>query len=109
MGETLDLTLLSGSLQGLEREVRLMRLQLDQFAGTVPLRLDSIDARLGVLEKTVHDLTTEISRESGLVRQQLTRHEKQFDVLSAGLASLQTQMAENTERLLRAIEGAGRP
>jgi hypothetical protein len=109
MSETVDLTLLSGGLQGLEREARLMRLQLDQLAGTMPVRLDSIDARLGVLEKTVHDLTSEISRESGLVRQQLTRHEKQFDVLGAGLASLQTQVAESTERLLSAIEGAGRP
>ena len=106
MNETVDLTLLSGSLQGLEREGRLMRLQLDQLAGTMPLRLDSIDARLGVLEKPVHDLPPEISRESGLVRQQLTRHEKQFDVLGAGLGSLQTMVAERTERLLRAITGA---
>jgi hypothetical protein len=112
MSETVDLTLLSGSVQGLEREVRLMRLQLDQLAGSLPLRLDGIDARIGaidcrvgLLEKSVHDLTTEINRESGLVRQQLTRHERRFDALDAGLAELQAQIAESTERLMRAIEG----
>jgi hypothetical protein len=109
MSDTVDLTLLSGGLQGLEREARLMRLQIDQLAGTMPPRLDSIDARLGVLEKTVHDLTTEISRESGLVRQQLTRHEKRFDALDAGLAALSDKLIENTERIMRAIVSAGGP
>jgi TolA-binding protein len=106
VSETVDLTLLSGGMQGLEREVRLMTLQLDQLAGSVPLRLDGIEARLGVLEKTVHDLSTEINREAGVVRQQLTRHEKRFDAVDAGLANLQTQIAESTERLMRAIQGA---
>jgi hypothetical protein len=109
MSDTVDLTLLSGGPQGLEREVRLMRLQLDQLAGTMLLRLDSIDARLGELEKTVHDLTTEVSRESGLVSQQLTRHEKRFDALDAGLAALPDKLIENMERIMRGIVSSGGP
>ncbi len=54
MSETVDLTVLSGRLKGLERDMRLLRVQLDQLAGNLPPRLGSIDARLGVLEQSFH-------------------------------------------------------
>jgi hypothetical protein len=109
MSETVDLTLLSGSLQGMEREVRLLRLQLDHLAGTVPVRLGGIEARLGVMEQSVHDLAAEVARGFGQVQQQLTRHEKRFDALDAGLAALPEKLTEHMERIMRAIVGAGGP
>ena len=113
MSDTIDLTLLSGNLQGLEREVRLLRVQLDQLAGTVSARLNgidarlgSVDARLGVTEQSIHDLAAEMSRGMGQMQQQLVRHEKRFDVLDAGLTSLRREMAENTDRIVHAITHA---
>ena len=109
MSDAVDLTLLSGSLQGMEREVRLLRLQLDQFAGTVPARLGGIEARLGVMEQSVHDLAAEVPRGFSQVQHQLTRHEKRFDALDAGLASLPDKLTENMERIMHAIGSAGGP
>lgn len=42
----------------------------------------------------------------GQLQQQFVRHEKRFDVLDAGLTSLRHEMAENTERIVRAITHA---
>jgi len=106
MSDTIDLTLLSGRLQGLERDLRLLRVQIDQLVGTLPPRLGSIDARLGVLEQSFHDLTTAVARDFGLVQQQLVRQEKRFEVLDAGLTSLRHEIAENTDRIVRAITQA---
>lgn len=113
MSETIDLTLLSGTVQSLEREMRPLRAQYDRFAGTVSARLNgidaclgSVDARLGVTEQSIHDLAAEISRGVGQMQQQLVRHEKRFDVLDTGLTSLRRESAENTERIVRAITGA---
>ncbi len=113
MSDTIDLTLLSGSLQGLEREVRLLRVQVDQLSGTVSARLNGIDARLGsvavrlgITEQPIHDLIAEVSRAMGQLQQQFVRHEKRFDVLDAGLASLRRELAENTGRIVRAIARA---
>jgi hypothetical protein len=39
MSDSVDLTLRSGNLQGIERELRLQRLQLDHLAGAMPARL----------------------------------------------------------------------
>ena len=116
MSETVDPTLLSGSLQGIEREVRLQRQQLNHLGGTVPARLGGIEgrlggieARLGVVEQSVHDLTAEVARGFGQVQQQLTRHEKRFDALDAGLAALPDTLTANMERIMRAImSDAGR-
>jgi hypothetical protein len=105
MNEALDLTLLSAGLQAIEREMRLVRVQLDQLAGATPHRLTSIDARLGVLEQSVHGLTAEVARGFGQMHQLLARHEQRFDVLDAGLTSIRAAMAEDTERLMRAITG----
>jgi len=106
MSETIDLTLLSGSLQALEREVRLLRMQIDQLVGTLPPRLGGIDGRLGVMEQSFHDLAAEVARDFGQVQQQSLRTEKRFDALDAGLASLRRELAESTEQIKRAITGA---
>ena len=113
MGETIDLTFLSGSLQGLERELRLLRAQHDQFAGTASARLNGIDARLGgvdarlsVMEQSVHDMGAEVSRVISQLQQQLIRHEKRFDILDSGLASLRQGLVDSTEEIKRAILGA---
>lgn len=111
MNDTVDLSLLSGSLQGVEREVRLLRLQLDQLAGTMPARIGGVEARMGVMEQSVHDLATETARGFGQIQQQLTRHEKRFDALDAGLAALRVELAKGTERLIQihAILTGGQP
>lgn len=91
----------------------MLRAQYDQLSGTVAARLNGIDAslgsadpRLGVTEQSIHDLSTELSRAMGQLQQQFVRHEKRFDVLDAGLTSLRHEMAENTERIVRAITHA---
>ena len=66
-----------------------------------------IEARLGVVEQSVRDLATEVAREFGQVQQQLTRHEKRFDALDAGLTALSVRLTENTERIMRMIMGDG--
>jgi hypothetical protein len=113
MSETIDLTLLSGSLQALEQEVRLLRAQYDQLAGTTSAQLDGIDARLGSMEvrlgvtgQSIHDLDGELARAMGQLQQQFVRREKRFDVLDAGLATLRREAAENTYRIVRAITRA---
>ena len=88
MSETIDLTLLSSRLQGVEREVRLMGVQLDQLAGAIPPRLTSIDARLGVLEQSLHRLTAEVAQGFGQMQQQMARAEQRFDAVQTGLAEL---------------------
>jgi hypothetical protein len=110
MSETIDLTMLAGTLQEVQRDMRLPRVQLEQLAGTAPARLDSIDARLGVMEKIVHSLATEITRDFGQVQQGLTRHERRFDTLDAGLTSLRESAADNTQQLeevLRLLRNVG--
>jgi septal ring factor EnvC (AmiA/AmiB activator) len=108
MSDTVDLTLLSGNLQSVERELRLVRVQVDSLASTLPARMDGIDARLASLEArvggtehSVHDLAAEMARGFGQIQQQLTRHERRFDVLDAGLAALSRQLAETGERLIQ--------
>jgi hypothetical protein len=103
MSETIDLTLLSAGLQAIEREMRLVRMQLDQLAGATPHRLTSIDAMLGVLEQSVHGLAAEVARGFGPMQQLLARQEQRFDVLDAGLASIRSAITENTERLMQAL------
>ena len=113
MSDTIDLTLLSGNLQSIERELRLVRVQVDNLAGTLPARMDGIDARLaslearaGSTEHSIHNLSAEVARGFGQLQQQLTRHEKRFDVLDAGLARLEQEVALGNERILRAISEA---
>ena len=98
MSETVDLTALAASLQGIEREVRLLRVQLDQVVGLTPARLSSIEARLGLWEAAVHAVAAEVARGFGEMQQR-------FDVMDAGLASLRTEVATSTATLLRALKG----
>lgn len=81
------------ALGRIEREMRLLRLQVDNLAGTVP-------PRLAVIEQSFHDLTNETARGFGQMQQGLTRHEKRFDGLDAALAKLGTDLAESTERIM---------
>jgi hypothetical protein len=95
MSETIDLTLLSSRLQGVEREVRLMGMQLDLLAGAIPPRLAAIEARItgtdgriGVLEQSLHSLTAEVAQGFGQMQQQMARAEQRFDAVQTGLAEL---------------------
>jgi hypothetical protein len=118
MSETMDLTLLSGTMLEISRDIRLMRLQLDSLAsrlsgqdgriGGIDGRIAGVEGRLGALEGSFHDLVGETSRGFGQQQQQLTRLEKRIDAVDAGLATLRTELAEDTTRILHAIE-SGRP
>jgi DnaJ-domain-containing protein 1 len=111
MSDVLDLGLISGSLQEMTRTVGLMRLQLDAMVARLSGhdgRFGGIEGRLASLEQSFHDLTNETARGFGQLQQQLTRHEKRFDGLDATLAKLGTDLAENTERLVREIRANGR-
>jgi hypothetical protein len=103
MSEAIDLTLPFDSLRGLEREVRRPRMPLDHPAGALPVRLNSAEARLGVLEQSVHDLANEAARGFAQVQQQLARHVKRFDTRDAGLASPHATLAASTQRIMRAM------
>jgi hypothetical protein len=96
MSETVDLTFLSGLVQGLDREMRLMRLQVTQLAALSP--------RIGVIEQSFHDLAGEMAHGFGQMQQQMARQEKRIDALDTGLAALRTDLAESTARIIQAIE-----
>jgi hypothetical protein len=104
MSETVDLTLLAAGVQGIEREMRLLRVQLDQLAGAVPPRLASIDA-LALLEQSVHSLSSELARGFGQMQQQHARTERRFEAMDAGLTLLRTEIATGNATLLQAIKG----
>jgi hypothetical protein len=91
MSETVDLTLLFGLVQGIDRELRLLRLQFENVA-----------PRVTIMEQSFHDLVAEVARGFGQVQQQMTRHEKRFDALDSGLASLQAELADSTTRIMAA-------
>jgi hypothetical protein len=104
-----DLTLLGGQITEMGRDVRLMRLQVDNIAArlaahdqrftAIDQRFTAIDGRLGTVEQSIHELTGEMARGFGQQQQQLTRIEKRFDVVDAGLTALRDGMAENTKLL----------
>jgi hypothetical protein len=100
MSDTVDVTSLSGSVLGVERDVRVLRLQFDQFAGTVQARPGGIEARLGVMEQSAHDLSSEVARGFGRIQQQLARQEKRFDTLDAALTLLPDKLLEHIERIV---------
>jgi hypothetical protein len=101
MSETVDRTLLSTQLSGLDREIRLLRLQLD----TLLPRAAATDARVAALEQSFHDLVGEVSRGFGQNEQRGARIEKRLDVLDAGLTVLRDQLAAGTAQILQAIKG----
>ena len=101
MSDVIDLTMISGLVQGLDRDMRLLRLQVDNLAGSIP-------PRLAVIEQSFHDLTGEVSRGFGQMQQQFTRQEQRLNALDAGLAKLTADLAESTERIIREIKARSR-
>ena len=105
MSDTVDMTLLSGLMQETAREVRLLRLQLDNLvsrAAGQDGRLTGIDARIGAMEQSIHDLIGEVSRGFGQ-QQQIMRVEKQIEGVDAVLSALREAAAENTRQLAEVI------
>jgi hypothetical protein len=81
MSDVVDLTLLSTLVQGIDRELRLLRLQLDQVVSMTP--------RLAALEQSFHGLITEVARGFEQMQQQAARQDKRVDAVDAQLAALQ--------------------
>jgi hypothetical protein len=97
MSDVVDLTLLSSTVQEIGRELRLLRLQVDQLASVLP-------QRLAVIEQSFHDLVGEVSRGFGQVQQQATRQEKRLEAVDAGLTALRGELAASTARIIQVIE-----
>jgi len=111
MGDVVDLSFISGTLQEMTRAVGLMRLQMDAMVARLSAhdgRFGGIDSRLASLEQSFHDLTNETARGFGQMQQHLTHHEKRFDGLDAGLAKLAADLAESTEHIIREIRAHSR-
>jgi uncharacterized coiled-coil protein SlyX len=110
-----DLTLLSGSMTEMGRDLRLLRLQVDNIAArlashdqrftSIDGRFTALDGRMATMEQSIHGLTGEMARGFGQQGQQLTRMEQQIGVLNAGLTEIKTTLAESI-RLLTAKPGA---
>jgi uncharacterized coiled-coil protein SlyX len=101
-----DLTLLSGSITEMGRDVRLLRLQVDNIAARLAAqdqrhdqRFSAIDQRLATLEQSIHELIGETARGFGQQQQQLTRVEQRLDALGTGLAGIQETLAAQTKLL----------
>ena len=92
----MDLTLLSGSVLEMSRELRLLRLQVDQLATGLP-------PRMAVIEQSFHELVGEVSRGFGQLQQQATRLEKRLDAVDAGLSALRGELVDSTARIIGAI------
>ena len=95
MSETVDSTLLGGTVQEIARAMRLLRLQVESSS----TRMGVVDQRLTNLEQGLDRLTSRVSRGFGQIQQQLTRTEKRFDAVDAGLGALREQAATNTRQL----------
>jgi len=106
MSDTVDLTILAGSMQEITRDVRLMRLQLDNLVSRLSGqdgRLGGIESRIGTMEQSFHDLVGEVARGFGQQQQQITRLEKRIDAVDAGLTALRGELAASTERIIGAF------
>lgn len=101
MSDIGDLTLLSGLMRETAREVRLLRLQVENLVS----RFAGMEQRIAVMEQSFHELVGEVSRGFGQIQQQLTRSEKRFETMDAGLSALRAEAAENTAQIIRAIAG----
>lgn len=101
-----DLTLLSGQITETGRDIRLLRLQVDNIAArlaTHDQRFTAIDQRLATLEQSTHELIGETARGFGQQQQQLTRVEQRLDALGTGLAGIQETLAAQTKLLTDAL------
>jgi hypothetical protein len=101
MSDVVDLSFISGLVQGLDQEMRLLRLQVDNLAGGIP-------PRLAVIEQSFHELTGEVARGFGQMQQQFSRQEQRLNALDAGLGKLAADLAESTERIIREIRANAR-
>jgi hypothetical protein len=84
MGDTIDFSLLTGKLAELEREARLLRLQVAQLVNQGATH----DQRLATLEQGFHDLVREVSAGFGQQQQQITRIEHRLEGLGTALDGL---------------------
>jgi chromosome segregation ATPase len=100
MSDVVDFSFLSGQVLGVERELRLIRLQVDNLSS----RLASLDTRTASLEQNFHSLVSEVSRGFGQAQQQATRNEKRLEVLDAGLSALRTAIDDSTEKIVAAVQ-----
>jgi len=92
MSDTIELSLLSNLMQGVDRDFRLMR-----------LRVDTVVRRLAALEQSFHDLVVEVGCGPDQVQRQMPRREKRIDAVDAGLSSLRAELADKTARIIAAI------
>jgi hypothetical protein len=103
MNDAVELGLLAGRIVAAERELRLMRLQLEQIVSSVGLLATGLPQRLGSLEQLFHGLAGELSHGLGLIQQQQPRQEARFDALDAGLTALRTGLEESTARIIATL------
>ncbi len=99
MSETVDFSMLGAQVQDLDRQLRLVRLQLDTLVSST----GNTNNRLATIEQGFHGLTAEMARGFGQIQQQLTQHTKQLAVVQAGLEELKAGLQASTAELLTAI------
>jgi hypothetical protein len=100
MSDVVDFSFLSGQVFGVERELRLIRLQVDNLSS----RLASLDTYTASLEQNFHSLVSEVFRGFGQAQQQATRNEKRLEVLDTGLSALRTAIDDSTEKIVAAVQ-----
>jgi chromosome segregation ATPase len=101
MSDTIDLTMLSGSIQEMQRDLRLLRLQADTMAA----RNGTLDQRMGTLEQAIHGTINEIGRGFDQLQQQVTRLERRIDGVDAELTALREAVDTNAAQIIAAITG----
>jgi prefoldin subunit 5 len=94
MSDTIDLTMLSGSIQEMQRDLRLLRLQTETMA-----------ARNGTLDQAIHGTINEIGRGFDQLQQQVTRLERRIDGVDAELTALREAVDTNAAQIIAAITG----
>jgi hypothetical protein len=94
MSDGVALTLLSGLVQGIHRERRLLRIQTDNL---IP--------RMAALEPPFHDLAGAVGRGFGQLRQQIVRQDQRLEALDNGLTARRPELSDSTTRIIQAIRG----
>jgi prefoldin subunit 5 len=94
MSDTIDLTMLSGSIQEMQRDLRLLRLQTETMA-----------ARNGTLDQAIHGTINEIGRGFDQLQQQVTRLERRVDGVDAELTALREAVDTNAAQIIAAVTG----
>jgi hypothetical protein len=96
MSDVVDQTLLFSLMHGIDRELRLLRLQVD-----------NLTPRVAVLKQSFHDLVGELAHGFGQVQQQMARQEKRLDAVDSGLSALRQEIDDSTARIIAAIRTQG--